>query len=80
MEKPVVGSIILLFKSLSWSEKRRVFNRLHETMEKKPGSEKRRFYKKNVGSILTAYRDGDVSFEETVSLLCTLKKQTQKRK
>jgi hypothetical protein len=78
MEKPVIGSITLLFKSLSWDEKRKVFNRLHETMEKKPESEKRRFYKKNIGSILTAYRQGDVSFEDAVSLLSSLKKKRKR--
>ena len=80
MEKPVVGSMFLLFKSLSWAEKRKVFNRLHETMEKKPESEKHRFYKRNIGSILTAYREGDVSFESAVSLLSALKKKRQKGK
>ena len=80
MEKPVIGSMFLLFKSLSWAEKRKVFNRLHETMEKKPESEKHRFYKRNIGSILTAYREGDVSFESAVSLLSGLKKKRQKGK
>jgi hypothetical protein len=80
MEKPVIGSIMLLFKSLNWNEKRKIFNRLHETMEKKPESEKRRFSKKNIGSILTAYRQGDVSFEDAVSLLGTLKKRRKRKK
>jgi hypothetical protein len=80
MEKPVIGSIMLLFKSLNWNEKRKVFNRLHETMEKKPESEKRRFSKKNISSIITAYRQGDVSFEVTVSLLGALKKRRKRKK
>ena len=80
MEKPVIGSILLLFKSLSWGEKRKVFNRLHETMERKPEFEKRRFYKKNIGSIITAYRQGDVSFEDAVSLLSALMKKRQRKK
>ena len=80
MEKPAIGSVMLLFKSLNWNEKRKVFNRLHETMEKKPDSEKRRFYKKNIGSILTAYKDGDVSFEDALSILSSLKNKRKKRK
>ncbi len=80
MEKPVVGSIMLLFKSLGWSEKRKVFNGLHETMEKKPRSEKRRFYKNNIGSILKAYREGDVSYEEAASFLSAIRKKEKVNK
>ncbi|GAH00261.1 unnamed protein product, partial [marine sediment metagenome] len=60
-------------------EKIKVFNRLHETMEKKPQSEKRHFYKKNIGGILTAYRQGDVSFEDAVNLLSSLKKKRKRK-
>jgi len=80
MEKLAVASIILLWKSLGWPEKRNVFNRLHDSMEKKPDTERRRFYKRNIGSIVTAYKAGDVSFEDTVSLLGALRRKKKRKK
>jgi len=80
MEKLAVASIILLWRSLGWAEKRNVFNRLHDSMEKKPDTERRRFYTRNIGSIVTAYKAGDVSFEDAVSLLGALRRKKKRKK
>ena len=56
------------FLRTDWEQMRQELNRIHERLLQKPDSEKLA-YQLSFGSILNAYREGDISFAEAIDQL-----------